>query len=721
MHLVKIDRIEKIAALLKKPDYLASSARVVFFISMLFLPMYIFVADSFSSEEQAIENENTKGKVTFLGECDPYSEYTLKSGLQTGDVDKEKISSSCLVIERKEFAGKAATLGETLEKEAGIQVRSSGGTGSFSSISLRGSESSQVMVFMDGIPLSSASETGVDLSSIPLGDVEQVEVFKGFTPMNFGLASMGGAVNIKTLRSKPGTAAFVSAGAGSYGTKGITGYFNHKPGAWDYLLSFDSLESDNDYDIDNDNGTPLNPLDDREEKRTNAWIRQQSLLAKAGSDSVGPGRLDFQNQYFSKNQGVPSYASYNDAPNDAWLETMRNIFSASFTAKDVTPLLFSTRTRISHMLKREEYNDLNNSIGLGLQHSKYDTDAIEASFFCEWKNILNTVEFLAETRSENYKSKDLIADKTSQDAERKTFVTGIQDRLVLDDAGRLFIIPGIRYSFTKDEGCSGSEDGSSGFSSEDRYSFSPQSGILYNFNDSLTFKTNIAKYYRDPSFFELFGDRGFFKGNEKLVPEKGINIDAGVEAKKEHLHERIDEISAGVTFFHDRIYDLITKTYDARGVGTSVNVPGALITGVEVLGGLKFFGRTGLNVSAVFQNPENLSTGLKGKQLPGRFSRKFTAKASTGNDSWLTYAECVVEQDMYYDTPNLLQAEDRTTYNAGAEYMIGDFALCADIMNLTDERYSDYRLYPAPGRSFFLSLKYRFSDQVNSELNKKEK
>ncbi|WP_198013902.1 TonB-dependent receptor plug domain-containing protein [Desulforegula conservatrix] len=695
------------------------------FVFILFASSICISAEKDSSIDEKCEG---KGKVTFMGERDPNKRYDQKETFKTGDVDLKKTSSTCLVIDRADMEGKAQTLGEALDKEAGIQIRNSGGTGSFASISLRGSESSQVMVFMDGVPLSSASETGVDLGSIPLGDVESVEIFKGTTPMNFGMASMGGAVNIKTLRSKPGMAGFLSAGAGSYGTKALTGYFNHKPGAWDYLFSFDSLSSDNDYEIDNDNGTPYNPYDDKEEKRKNAQIRQDSFLAKTGCDIGKSGRIDFQDQYFAKNQGVPSYASYNNSENDAWLDTMRNIFSTSYTANDFTPLLLSTRTRFSHTMKREEYDDLSNSIGLGVQHSKYDTDSIEAGFYAEWKNMFNTVEFMTEARSETFKSKDLVAGRTAQDADRNTFVTGIQDRILIDPVGRLSATPGIRYSFTSDDGKSyETDDYESGFSSEDRYYFSPQFGLLYTLNDSITMKSNIAKYYREPSFFELFGDRGFFEGNERLVPERGINFDAGAEFRQKCLHEYVQEIFFGATYFHDRIYDLITRTYDARGVGVSVNVPGALITGVEGLAGIRFFGRTGLYFSAVLQNPDNLTSGLKGNQLPGRFSSKFTVRAETGTDiglnKFLTYAEYIGENDMYYDTPNLLSAEDRRFVNIGAEYGIGDFTTCFDIKDITDGRYSDYRLYPSPGRSFLFTVKYKFSKDIieDSIANNKER
>ena len=76
---------------------------------------------------------------------------------QTGDVDLEETTGFVTVIEREAFEGKMEDLAEVLQNEAGVQVRQSGGLGSFSTVSLRGSSSDQVMVFMDGVLLNDAS------------------------------------------------------------------------------------------------------------------------------------------------------------------------------------------------------------------------------------------------------------------------------------------------------------------------------------------------------------------------------------------------------------------------------------------------------------------------------------------------------------------------------------------------------------------------------------
>ena len=82
--------------------------------------------------------------------------------------------------------------------------------------SVRGSTSSQVAVYVDGVLMNLGSEAAVDLSSIPVDDVERIEVYRGYVPAQFGAQSMGGVINVVTKNPrKPQTA--LSLGVGSFG------------------------------------------------------------------------------------------------------------------------------------------------------------------------------------------------------------------------------------------------------------------------------------------------------------------------------------------------------------------------------------------------------------------------------------------------------------------------------------------------------------------------
>ena len=67
------------------------------------------------------------------------------------DVNAQSPSFSSIV--KKDASSATDDVSSMIEKETSVQVKQSGGLGSFSSMSLRGASSNQVMIFLDGIPL----------------------------------------------------------------------------------------------------------------------------------------------------------------------------------------------------------------------------------------------------------------------------------------------------------------------------------------------------------------------------------------------------------------------------------------------------------------------------------------------------------------------------------------------------------------------------------------
>ena len=234
--------------------------------------------------------------------------------------------------------------------------------------------------------------------------------------------------------------------------------------------------------------------------------------------------------------------------------------------------------------------------------------------------------------------------------------------------------------------------------------------MKYYFLHWLAFKSNIANYVREPSFFELFGDRGFFLGNEDLKAEKGTNFDAGFEIRWQGTGDWLKSISCNAAYFRSDVEDLITVSYDARGIGKYTNISEAQIEGVELglnVAFLKYFRFVG---NATWQDPENRSEieAFDGKKLPGRFEKSYLGRIEVQYRGFRVYAEYVDEKDMYYDTANLLKTEDKEEINAGASWLFRSFLFSFEAKNLQDNQYEDFKGYPLPGVSYSFSVKYDF-------------
>jgi iron complex outermembrane receptor protein len=632
-----------------------------------------------------------------------------KDALLTGDVDTEETSASVVVIEREQFEGKIEGVAEVIKKEAGIQVRQSGGLGSYSSVSLRGSTSDQVMVFLDGILLNSGSGGGVDLSTISLSDVASIELYKGASPLNFGKASIGGVVNIKTIRSGQGVNANAGVGYGSFNAQRASGFVNHKPGRFDYLLSAETLSSDNDYEIVNNNGTQYYPDDDTVEPIHNGDFSQFNLLGKAGYDLSDKSRVVLLHQYFTKDQGLPHWDNLEDAKTRFNVD--RNISTLKYTYNGIMGLPLNLASKLDYTRHEEEYNDPEGHVGLGVQQkTRYFTTRYGGDLYLEWLAEYQTIAWTVDVHSETYDIDDIATDDDTDTSRRLSFSTGLQDTVSLfDDTLRLS--PAIRYSRIRDKLNSLMDSFAVTEEELARTSdyWSPQIGIVYQPLAWLKAKANLGRYFREPSFYELSGDRGFVIGNPELKAEQGTNFDIGVEINGHTRHPWLNRFSVSGTYFNNTSDELIAIAYDGRGVGKAVNIPGAHITGLELGTSLEGFTILRLSANATIQETENRDdeAAFEGKELPGKWGRSYGVKLEARYRGIKAHTEYFLGRDLYYDTPNLLKAKDKKELNAGISLLWNYLLFSFEVKNIQDNEYEDFRGYPLPGRYFFGSVTYK--------------
>ena len=103
---------------------------------------------------------------------------------EIGDTATGEFTGFREVIEKEQLQQAGSSLAEVVAVESGVQFRQSGGLGSQSSVSLRGSSAEQVNVYVDGILLNEASGGGVNFSDIELLQAEKVEIYKGTVPVS---------------------------------------------------------------------------------------------------------------------------------------------------------------------------------------------------------------------------------------------------------------------------------------------------------------------------------------------------------------------------------------------------------------------------------------------------------------------------------------------------------------------------------------------------------
>jgi len=106
------------------------------------------------------------------------------------------------VLGKRQLEGTTASINDALARTAGIAIRSTGGVGSASRISVRGLEGKRMGVYIDEAAIGQLSDY-VSLNDIPTDMIERIEVYKGIVPYRFGGSALGGAVNVVTKEYPP--------------------------------------------------------------------------------------------------------------------------------------------------------------------------------------------------------------------------------------------------------------------------------------------------------------------------------------------------------------------------------------------------------------------------------------------------------------------------------------------------------------------------------------
>lgn len=135
-------------------------------------------------------------------------------------------------------------LSSLLAREAGFQFTQSGGRGSQSTTFLRGAASLQVLVLVDGVPMSKQDTTGaVSLEHIMLDQVDRVEIVRGNVSAIHGSGALGGVIQVFTRQGQVGHTAYAMAETGSIGTTRLNLGTQGKNGDFGYAVSMGTLST----------------------------------------------------------------------------------------------------------------------------------------------------------------------------------------------------------------------------------------------------------------------------------------------------------------------------------------------------------------------------------------------------------------------------------------------------------------------------------------------
>lgn len=116
------------------------------------------------------------------------------------DWERKLSPGTVTIIRPADYKGEQKTLPDLLKEVPGVHVREVNGKGQYTTVTVRGSTAAQVGVFVDGVMTNLGGDAAVDISTIPVKNVERIEVYRGYIPARFGGTFIGGVINVVTKK-----------------------------------------------------------------------------------------------------------------------------------------------------------------------------------------------------------------------------------------------------------------------------------------------------------------------------------------------------------------------------------------------------------------------------------------------------------------------------------------------------------------------------------------
>jgi vitamin B12 transporter len=195
----------------------------------------------------------------------------------------------------------AVDLPTLVEREAGLQITRNGGPGTATSLFVRGASTSQVLLLVDGVPLTKQDASGsLSLEQLMLDQIERIEIVRGNVSAIYGSGAIGGVVQVFTRRGEGEPRASVSLSGGSRGTMEASAGLSGKQGATAFSVGVSHYATEGFSALDAQKAPGANPDDDGYRNRSLSVSLSQDLAAGhvlGGQLLASDGSADFDNSF----------------------------------------------------------------------------------------------------------------------------------------------------------------------------------------------------------------------------------------------------------------------------------------------------------------------------------------------------------------------------------------------------------------------------------------
>ncbi|MDR0736796.1 MAG: TonB-dependent receptor [Zoogloeaceae bacterium] len=570
------------------------------------------------------------------------------------------------------------TITELLARQSGIQVTTSGGPGTQTSFFVRGANSNQTKVLVDGIAINAANGDS-PLRFLSLDNVERIEILRGPASALYGADAIGGVIHIITRRGQPGIAADGFIGYGSHDTQKAAAGLSGGNAQWRFRVEANHHRSDGfsaqrharNKDADDDayrnfgGAAAISFLPAQGHEIGLTYRQNKGQVNYDGGDTPVPaGNYDARSRFkteqwqiFTKNRFLENWEStlrYGESENDY------TDYSWNSWAFPAAESISRTRTRNQQLVWQ---NDVTLPLGKAIAAAEKEKQRIGPRHDDSGANL--------------YPGHTPEISNTS------------------------FLGGWTAYAGKHGWQINARHDKHSEFGGKATWN----AAYGYQLSEEMRVHAGYGTAFRAPTVIDLF--RPAWGGNPDLKPEEAKNGEIGL-TWEQGAHR------ASALYYHNRVKNLISYVCDTFWNCKNENVNKALLEGVT-LAYAGQFGAWRLAATYDWLNAENQSRDANGigyERLARRARDKATLNLARAWGKLETGLE-IIAVGRRYDNNYLKTAaakEELGGYalaNLTARYALGkNLTLEGRLNNLFDKQYETVRYYGADGFNAFIGLRW---------------
>jgi vitamin B12 transporter len=594
--------------------------------------------------------------------AEPVADTVVVTATRTPRALADVISDTVTIGPEQIAQSGAGSIVDLLQRQRGIEIARNGGAGTSSSVYIRGANSNQNIVLVDGVRIGSSTTGAANWSAIPLTAIDHIEIVYGPLSSLYGADALGGVIQIFTKKGQGAPAVTAFAGYGSDKTREIDATVSGATGgehSFSYAISAGKEKSDG-FSSTRPGSSSYNADRDGYDKE-NASGQFSFQLAKGYEVGALFLHSKLESQY---DNGRSPY----NVRSEAKLET-----AAVYGKAELLPFWNS-------LLQYSQTKDDGQNWGgpAASDYSLINTKQTDITWQNDVQIGADVLQLLYDHRKEEVET-NVIDGPLNRERTTNSFAASYNARR----GANLF-----NASVRRDKSVYGNKStGSVGYG--------------YNFTQALRATASYGTSFRAPTYNELYYPSF---GNPANKPELGKNAEIGLR-----YDNGVNALSA--SYYHNRLTDLLINTTPCPfGVanyafGCAYNVNHALLEGVTLSAATQLVG-INLAASIDLQDPKDETSN---KRLARRAKKHGNLTADYGIGALKAGVELELSGDRFDDAANKNRLGGYGLVNLYATYAITrDWSALVRWNNVGDKQYDLARNYATPGSKVFAGVRYGY-------------